>query len=218
MAHQTSSCSESNSSLPYIELGFPVMGNAIPADHNYALYAAIKNLLPNFIQESGVSIYTIAGMPDKRGTIHLSDRSRMQIRLPSDKVPLAYPLAGKQIYLGIHPIRLGIPQINMLQPATKLRSRLVTIKGYQEPESFLEAAQRQLEKLEIRGTPVIPTRIDGERDRKTIKIKRFTVVGFGLEVQNLNEEDSIRLQQYGIGGKRKMGCGIFMPVRENNEV
>jgi CRISPR-associated protein Cas6 len=200
---------------PFIDLSFSVLGlgKVIPADHNYALYAAIKNLQHELIQDPDVSIHTIAGIPDKQGKIYLSNRSRMQIRLPGDKVPLAYKLAGKQLKLGHHAIRLGIPQVYLLQGVPKLRSRIVTIKGHQEPESFLEAARRQLDRLGIQGTAVIPTGIDGERDRKTIKIKRFTLVGFGLEVQDLNEADSILLQQRGIGGKRKMGCGNFVPVR-----
>jgi len=48
-------------------------------------------------------------------------------------------------------------------------------QGYEQPETFLAAAQRQLEKLGIQGTVRIPTNTDG---RRTIKIKRFTVVGF----------------------------------------
>jgi hypothetical protein len=46
---------------------------------------------------------------------------------------------------------LGIPQIYLLQPVENLRSRIVVIKGYEQPETFLAAAQRQLEKLGIQG-------------------------------------------------------------------
>ena len=88
------------------------------------------------------------------------------------------------------------------------------IKGYQEPESFLEAALRQLEKLDIQGTVVIPIDQEGEAERKTIKIKKFTVVGFKLGIFDLNEEDSIKLQMYGLGGKHRMGCGVFVPMKK----
>jgi hypothetical protein len=54
-----------------------------------------------------------------------------------------------------------------------LRLYLVFIKGYQEPESFLEAAQRQLEQLSIQGNLRILTKADGTPKRKSIKVKRF---------------------------------------------
>lgn len=152
------------------------------------------------------------GIPDKQGKIYLTDKSRLRIRLPGDKVPLVYSLAGKQLTIGTHPIRLGIPQIFILQPAEKVRSRLVTIKGFQEPEPFLEAVKRQLEALEISRTIAIPLNAEAELDRKAIKIKQYSVVGFGLEVSGLSDEDSIKLQTHGLGGKRRMGCGVFSPV------
>lgn len=102
----------------------------------------------------------------------------------------------------------------LLQAVEKLRSRIVVIKGYEEPEAFLAAAQRQLEKLSIQGNASISTKADGKPERKTIKIKQFTVVGFGLEVTNINYEDSLTLQKYGVGGKQKMGCGVFVPFNK----
>lgn len=68
---------------------------------------------------------------------------------------LVYPLAGKSLRIGKHTIRLGIPEIYLLEPAERLRSRIVIIQGYQEPESFLAAAQRQLEQLGIQGKAFI---------------------------------------------------------------
>jgi CRISPR-associated protein Cas6 len=120
-------------------------------------------------------------------------------------------LAGQRLTIGTHEIQLLIPQISQLQPTDKLRSRLVTIKGFQEPGAFLEAAQRQLDTLSIQGHLSIPLNLDGEPSRKTIKIKRYSVVGFALEITNLSDEDSIKLQMLGLGGKHRMGCGIFTP-------
>jgi CRISPR-associated protein Cas6 len=42
-------------------------------------------------------------------------------------------------------------------------------------------------------------------------VRQYVVVGFGVEVTGLSDEDSIKLQICGLGGKRKMGCGIFVP-------
>lgn len=197
----------------YVELNFNVIGQTLPADHGYGLYSALTHCIEELHELSGWSLRTISGVPDRQGKINLKDYSRLRIRLPSEQVPLVYPLAGKQFTIGVHNIVLGIPQIFTLSSASQLRSRLVVIKGYQEPESFIAAAQRQLEKLGIKGNLSISTNSDREIARKTIKIKKFTVVGFGLEIKNLDNEDSLLLQKVGIGGKRRMGCGVFVPFK-----
>lgn len=199
------------SALPYVELSFGVMGQTLPADHGYGLYSAIAHLCPGVHEQEGLSILTIPGKPDYQGKIALTHQSHLKIRLPSNNVMLVLPLAGQKLMIGTHEIQLFIPQIAQLQPTNKLRSRLVTIKGFQEPEAFLAAAQRQLEALNIQGHLSIPLNLDGEPSRKTIKIKTYSVVGFALEIINLNDEDSVKLQTLGLGGKHRMGCGIFTP-------
>jgi CRISPR-associated endonuclease/helicase Cas3 len=52
---------------PFIELSFPVQGKLLPADHNYALYAALVNLEPDIRQQSDLSILSIPGFGDKQG-------------------------------------------------------------------------------------------------------------------------------------------------------
>lgn len=46
-----------------------------------------------------------------------------------------------------------------------------------------------------------------------MRIKDKMVVGFQVEVTQLTGEESITLQEQGIGGRRRMGCGIFVPLR-----
>jgi len=204
---------QTEADLPYVDMCFGIVGQQLPADHGYGLYAAIAHLCPQLHQQDWLSIQTVMGIPDGQAKIYLTDKSRLRIRLSGDKVPLVYPLAGKHLTIGTHSICLGIPQIFMLQPAARLRSRIVTIKGFQEPELFLEAAYRQLDALGIQGNVAIPFNSAGEPDRKALKIKHYSIVGFGLEVKNLSEEDSIKLQVHGLGGKQRMGCGVFVPVR-----
>jgi len=203
-----------NPQLPYVDLSFSIMGKTLPIDHGYGLYAALTYLKPLLHSLDNISIQTIPGIPDEDGSLLLNEHSRLRIRISADNIPLVYPFAGKSITIGKHRIRLGIPDIYLLKAVENLRSRIVVIKGYEEPEAFLEAVQRQLEKLGIQGIASIPTKADGKPERRSIKIKRFTVVGFGLEVTNLNDEDSVTLQKYGIGGKHKMGCGVFIPIKE----
>ena len=202
------------SEMPHVELSFGVTGKSLPIDHGYGLYAALSHWQTQLHKLKGIGIQNITGIIDQgKNLIYLTPYSRLCIRLSAQNLPLIYPLAGKSLTIGKHKIRLGIPENNLLKPSPVLRSHLVVIKGYQEPDSFLAAAQRQLKELGIQGIARIPLRADGKLKQKNIKIKRYRVVGFSLEVDNLEPEDSLRLQQYGIGGKRKMGCGVFFPVR-----
>jgi CRISPR-associated protein Cas6 len=197
--------------MPYVELSFGVIGKTLPADHGYGLYSAIAHLCPDLHEQEDMSILTISGEPDRQGKIHLSSSSCLRIRLPYDpiKLSLVLPLAGQQISIGQHSIQLNIPQIYPLQPTDKLRSRLVTIKKFQEPEPFEEAARRQLGNLGIQGNLFIPLNEQGEPSRKALKIKSYSVVGFSVIVTDLSDEDSLKLQMFGLGGKHRMGCGIF---------
>ncbi|MBD2044138.1 type I-MYXAN CRISPR-associated protein Cas6/Cmx6 [Coleofasciculus sp. FACHB-64] len=201
------------SQLPYMDLTFNLIGETLPFDHGYELFSAIAHFEPKLHQLDTLGIHTIAGIP-KDGVINLTQNSRLRIRIPVNQVRLVYPLAGKSLRIGKHTIRLGIPDIYLLQPAKQLRSRIVVIRGYEEPETFLAVAQRQLEQLGIQAIASILTKANGKPARRTIKIKRFTVVGFGLKVSNLSDEDSLALQIHGVGGKQKMGCGIFVPIKE----
>lgn len=196
---------------PFVDLNFPIRGKTLPADHGYGLYAALVQLLPDLREQSQVQILTIPGIPDKQGKIFLSDRSCLRIRVPVPKIPLVYPLAGKKVKIGSHEVQVGIPTVSTLRPVPTLRARIVTLKGYMEADFFLAAVRRQLDALGIAGQLSIPLNRDGTLSRKTIKIKRHTIVGFTTEITDLNDEDSLKLQQWGCGGRRHLGCGIFCP-------
>jgi CRISPR-associated endonuclease/helicase Cas3 len=105
---------------------------------------------------------------------------------------------------------LDAPQIFLLKPATTLYARIVTIKGFTEPEPFLDAVCRKLDELGVKGEPVI-----GER--RVVKVGNHTIVGFGLKVHGLSDEGSLILQERGIGGRRRMGCGFFQPINLRKE-
>jgi CRISPR-associated endonuclease/helicase Cas3 len=203
---------------PFVEVCFPVRGICLPADHNYALFAACVHLVPEIHHQKAISILTIPGLSDKKGKILLTEKSRLRIRIPIPQIPLIYTLAGKSIRLGIHEIQIGIPEIFTLKPAKNLKSRIVVIKGYSEEKSFLDAAKRQIDSLGICGKVSISTNKKGELSRKTLKIKRFTIVGFTTEVSDLSDDDSLKLQQWGIGGKRHIGCGYFLPCKGERNV
>lgn len=199
-----------------INLIFPINGTTLHADHNYRLLASLSEKIPELHNFAGLAINTISGIPDKKGKITLTSSSRLSLRIPVEAISLVYPLVGQTLNISGCSIKLGNPEIQTLQAVECLKARLVTIKGYIEPESFLEAAYRQLRILEIQGNIGIPANNKGEPKRLTLRINKpernYNIVGFSLIVHGLNEEDSIKLQIYGLGGKRRLGCGVFYPV------
>ena len=132
-----------------INFWFPVKGEYLYADQNHRLLASLSQQCPAIHEIKNLSINTIAGIPDKQGKIALTKSSKLLIRLPVEAIAQVYSLAGQILTIDSYAIKLGNPELQTLQPIDILQARLVTIKGYTEPQSFLEAAQRQLKALEI---------------------------------------------------------------------
>ena len=199
----------------FVNLSFPVFGKQLPADHNHRLYAAICKELPQLHEMAGLAINTMAGIADKQGKITLTQKSRLILRLPVEAIAQVYFLADKTLNIGGYKIQLGNPELQTLKAVEILKARLVTIKGYKEAEAFLAAANRQLQNLGIDANIGIPANDKGEPKRLTLKIKhkerQHIIVGFSVVVSDLNPEDSIKLQIHGLGGKRRLGCGLFYP-------
>lgn len=198
-----------------INLVFPVKGDNLYADHNHKLLGSLSQKIPQLHDLEGLAINTISGIPDEQGKITLTSYSRLYLRLPVEAIALVYPLVGQTLTIGEHQIKLGNPELQTIKGVESLKARLVTIKGYTEPGAFLQAAYRQLQALGIDANIGIPANKEGEPKRLTLKINKpersYTIVGFSVVVSDLSEEDSIKLQIHGLGGKRRLGCGVFYP-------
>lgn len=203
-----------------IEVHFPVMGATLPADHGYPLFAAISRLVP-VVHTAALPIRVgpIPGLQGARGVIQIFTRSRIRIRLPAEAIPLVLPLAGKRLDLDGHCIRLGVPHVTAIRPAAVLRARIVTFRQKElMPETFLQTVESKLAALCIRGQPTIP-RIDrgtraGELRRQVLRVKGHHVIGYALRIVGLSAEDSVKLQEEGLGGRRHLGGGFFVSVAQ----
>jgi CRISPR-associated protein Cas6 len=196
--------------MTYVELQFPFTGKTLPSNHGYGLYGAISRIVPEAHSADWLAIETIPGMARGNRVTQLDPQARLKIRIPQDYVPLMLKLAGKRLEVDGHAIRLGAPQIFLLKPATTLYARIVTIKGFTEPEPFLGAVCRKLDEMSVKGEPTVGP-------RRVVRVGDHTVVGFALAVNELSDEGSIILQEQGIGGRRRMGCGFFQPISGKEE-
>src|ERR1700722_3235578 len=107
--------------MSIIEMRFPVLGTTLSTDHAYPLFAAISRMVPWVHQPTPtVRVGPIAGMKDQPGLIRIFDQYRLRIRLPAEDIHRLLPLAGKLLAVGEHRIRLGVPQVTAILPASEL--------------------------------------------------------------------------------------------------
>lgn len=212
--------------MPVVDLRFRLLGNTIPVDHGYLLLSAVSQWIPKIHEDRDIGIHPIVGRLVGNRQLALTPSSRLVVRLSSDQISEILPLAGKSLRIGDSVLRVGIPEIRPLTVSARMFSRVVLIKGFTEPQPFLDAVSRQLEKLGIAGRASLVSQSQIARAnagktagshsdvlRRTVRIHDRDIVGFAVRVEDLTAEESLRLQEKGIGGRRKLGCGIFVPER-----
>lgn len=200
---------------PLVQADFPLLaGDRLSSLHAYSVYAALKTLEPRLEKNPTVLINSIAGTRLYNKQIETHCNSKLQMRVPISFAGCLYALAGKRLSVGQGSICLQAPTITPLQPKRNHYSRIVTIKPRDlkgaelTPQMFLIVAQRQLTTMNIRGELSLVLK-QGEPIRRVIQIKGQFITGYAVELKELNETDSLKLQQLGLGGRNKMGAGWF---------
>jgi CRISPR-associated protein Cas6 len=188
-----------------VDLWFPVVGRTLPSDHGYALYGALCRVIPELHEQDDWGLHTFRGEGLGAGIIGLSSRPQLGIRVAAEKIPNVLSLAGQTLDVQGHVVRLGGPTVAALAPTPSLSARLVTIKNFMEPGAFAAAVLQQIVEIDSSSQSARVT----VGARKVIRIAGRTVVGFSVRVVDLSEQASTLLQEHGVGGRRKMGCGIF---------
>ncbi len=216
--------------MNYLEIQYKLQGKTLPADHGYALYSAIKKIVLDSEEDRDllidkslppeILISSISGVPDRDGTIYLNKISRLRLRCPNDDVRVWYRLLQNRLLdIQGHLIRLIQPQLTLPEVSETLRSRLVTFKlkdwdDREAPAHFLTSCQRALDRLEIQAQPFIDSDRSGDLAKRSLCIHGKHVMGYGVVIEGLNPDDSIKLQCLGLGGRKHFGCGWFYPSKE----
>ena len=206
----------------YVDVLFPLKGRLLPLDNCYLIYSALSCLCPNIHKSNDIAIHPIAGIPNSYKQLKLTKRSKLKIRIPIEQIPLIYEFLVEQTFkIGESQFHIGIPEYKALTSSCSLYSRLVIIRRCIEPQVFLEAAQSQLANLGITGNINLLKKKNGQLQCRQLILNKkegtFPIRGYGVEVTDLSESDSIKLQQHGIGGKKKMMCGVFVPSWKNQK-
>jgi CRISPR-associated protein Cas6 len=190
-----------------VDLCYPILeGATLEIDHGHALQAALVRACPGIGLVSGLGVHTVRGLlGEVQGQLVLTAASEVRLRLPETDAHRLEALAGAPLEVAGHRIRLGEPRRQPLLPVSALWARTVTIH-FREPA--LEAARSQLALRFGEAFPWGSFRI--YRPRR-IRIEGRQLLGFEMAVRGLEPEPSLLLQRQGFGGRRILGCGLFVP-------
>ncbi len=189
---------------PKVDICFQVMGKNIAVDHGYALFAAVNRIRPHFHEDQDAGLRLIRGRYVGGGMLDISPCSELVMRVPVSGIPEYIPLAGKRLEIIGESLRVGVLKTRAIIPAVAVYSHLVTTKNGQEQSRFEQEISRQMRELNVQGKFTLGK-------RRTFRVHKKQMVGYSMLVSELTAEESVILQERGLGGRRKMGCGFFEP-------
>lgn len=170
-----------------------------------------------------IGLHTVRGVRTGNGRLIIGPNARLGLRLPSNLLPRCLKLAGKSLELDGCRLRVGVGEAQTVTPAATLHCRIVTTKNGHDPGRFDAEIARQCTALGIRDKVFRAPRVSGESDgrdpsRRIIHVKNKRIVGYAVLATELTAEESILLQERGLGGRRRMGCGVFVPLAGNKNI
>ena len=186
-----------------VDVVFPLDGQTLPRDHAQALQQALCAQLPWLGTETLAGVQPIKLVPGGDEPALLSRRARLLLRVGARRMDELMALAGLDLSVDGHRLRLGAPHKRELQPHATLYAYKVAADSADEV-AFMATVTRELDTLAIGGE-----RVCGKRQRMVISGRVLDT--FSLMLHALPEEQSLRLQRCGLGPHRLLGCGIFVP-------
>lgn len=198
-----------------LDLSFAIQCKQLPLDHAWSLSQAIHAALPWFADEPIAGVHTIhvaeSGngweRPDAPNQLLLpSRRTRMSLRIPKHRLADTQQLVGKTLEVDGYKLTVGEAKEKALMNASVIFARYVLSDANETEPAFLQrmaAEVRQVADFKVKkmmcGKSYTLRTPDGDLHTRH------------LMVADLDNDPSVKLQQYGLGGGRKFGCGLFMP-------
>ncbi len=198
-----------------IDISFQINCTQLPLDHAYDLRQAIRTVLPwleNDCDTIGIHSIHVASSgngwnrPDTNSSeiLQLSRRTRLYIRAPSARYDDICRLSGKDLDIGGYPMQINGARKRLLTPSRTIFSRSVVGEDITDESQFSNWVVDQLQKNDI--TP-----------RKLLCGLAHCIATPGenfqarsLLIADLKPEQSIKLQESGIGPGRSLGAGLFL--------
>ena len=186
-----------------VEAVFPLEGKALPREHAQALQHALTERLPWLSSDAGAGIHPLKLVSGPERLALLSGRTRLILRVNGNRLEALQALAGVELNVAGHALRLGAVHLRVLQSHATLYAYRVAAMGVDEP-AFMQIMEAELAALAIAGE-----RVCGKR--QSVLVDGFEMATFSMMLHGLVPEQSLRLQEQGLGPHRLLGCGIFVP-------
>lgn len=197
-----------------VDLAFAISCRSLPLDHAHALSSALGAVLPWLDSEADAGVHLIHGAESGNGwyrpddpedVLYLSRRTRMTLRLPKARVEDARALSGAELDIAGHRLGVGAAAVRPLNPLPTLFARYVAADPARSEEEFLADCAALLRAMDIPVRKMLCGR------SHPLRAPDGPVFTRSLMVADLEPEQSVRLQQRGLGPRRTMGCGLFIP-------
>ena len=195
------------------DLLFRLRGTSLEIDHAYALFEALRSHLDaDTCDKIGVHGVHMAGSgngwnrPEQIGAmLPLSRRARLVIRVHRDDSDEVTRITDKTLQIGSQQLEVGESSIRKLSTISTLYARAVCCDRDQSEDEFLARVAEMLNAMNIKVSKMICGK-SGE-----IRTAGKTIFTRALLVADLDPEESVTLQQLGIGDEQMLGCGLFVP-------
>jgi CRISPR-associated protein Cas6 len=204
-----------------VDAVFNISCRNLPVDHAYALSQAIQRALPWFADEEGAGLHIIHVAEsgngwlrpgDPQALLHLARRTKLTLRIPQRRTTDASALLNQTLDIDGHALRVDKITLRPLSRITTLFSRYVVITAGDDEAGFLKAAADQLGVLGIRPKKMLCGLTT------PIATPARTLQTCSLMLADLTLEESMLLQRQGLGPGRKLGCGLFLPHKDINDL
>ncbi|MFV1998053.1 MAG: type I-MYXAN CRISPR-associated protein Cas6/Cmx6 [Acidiferrobacterales bacterium] len=200
-----------------VDIVFRFQCKSIPVDHSHALGHAILKILPWFRDEARAAVHSIHVADSGNGWMRPEEpdelmfpsrRTRLILRIPRNRVEQTLSLVGRVLDIGGHQLEVGESSTRELTPFSAIYARYMVTENDEDEEAFLVGIARQLKDLSIRPRKMMCG------ISKTIHTPDDKLRTRSLMLADLAPEDSLLLQQTGLGQHRYLGCGIFIPHKD----
>lgn len=201
-----------------------------PRNNAYHVFAGVSRVLGGHLP-GDVGVFAISGRTISDTHLALTERSCLGFRCPPERATYLFGLVGQVVEVGGSPVTVGAPDCREVRPSPSLWSRSVFLnnpgarglvargadsRSVFSHEVFLGLVRDNLRLRGIRATPSVPPyvlpHLAHVPPRSVVNICGARIVGFPLRLDGLAREDAESLIREGMGGRRHMGGGLFVPA------
>ncbi len=149
--------------------------------------------------------------PDSEN-IPLSKRAKLIMRINKNQINDIKDIEGKEIRLFGNTLKIGSSKVKNFLVVKDLFCRFVMSDHKTSEEDFLNIIQKELRGLKINIKKALCGR------SMVISFGKKTLYTRSLMIADLSKEESLKLQEEGVGDKKLYGCGIFLPHKSIDAV